>query len=337
MESRNLFDTIADHPKLAGFLACVAIAITFTPKVDVVATYIALFVAWIFGVGIITGLPFVKSRSLRRVKTLATALVLLLSLLLFAYWLPDKGSGVSVLPLLLAALLQECRVLLGFMERPWAQRCLYTSFGMILLASLQYLLREVVRIFHAQRIPNASSAGAKGFLDYKLQAEQGMANLSPIISDITKSIGKVGLLFNSAAVKISPLSSTQTQIRKIGRMAETLRQYSSKIDSKCSDLERNGEWIAEGTAGWLEWMSKQEGRGEVGQDLNAHLTAFASTLENNITIMSNYLTHVESSRGVSREMNEAIDAHISSIRRILNTTVCIRQSCLNALQLIESF
>jgi hypothetical protein len=333
MEGRKLFDIVTDHPKLAGFLAWVAIAITFTPKTSVAATVISLFAAWVFGVGMIAGLSVMKAQKFARLKILAASLALLICLLIFALWLPDKGGGTPMQSVVLIVLKREGNALLKSIGRPWAQRCLYTAFGMLLLTSIQ----SAKRIYNSRRKPKRVSLGTKGFLDYKLQAGEGMAGLTPVILDITKVVGRVSALFNSAQGRLRPHSTTQTRVREIGKIAESLRQYSSQLDSKCADLERNGEWVAEGTTGWLEWVSKQDGRRKVGQELEAHLRTFASTLLNNFGIMNDYLALIESGRGVSKEFNEVLDAHISSIRRIMNANEGIRKSCLHALQMIESF
>jgi hypothetical protein len=49
-----------------------------------------------------------------------------------------------------------------------------------------------------------------------------------------------------------------------------------------------------------------------------------------------YIGILESARGVSRDMNLALDAHIQAITRVRNANVSIWQSCTKALELIEA-
>ena len=56
-EKKSLLDLIADHPKLAGFIAFIAFAATFSPRVSGIAMWICLFAAWFFATAMIVGLP----------------------------------------------------------------------------------------------------------------------------------------------------------------------------------------------------------------------------------------------------------------------------------------
>lgn len=84
---RNPIDWIMDHPKLAGFLALLALAITFSPKASVMGTWICLSVAEGFAIAMLAG--FAKERSFPKpmiITTLASSIIGL-CLLVFGFWL----------------------------------------------------------------------------------------------------------------------------------------------------------------------------------------------------------------------------------------------------------
>lgn len=49
-----------------------------------------------------------------------------------------------------------------------------------------------------------------------------------------------------------------------------------------------------------------------------------------------YLTAVEATRGVSRDMNDAVNAHLLCIKRIRDVNEKIRKSCSDGLRILEA-
>lgn len=94
-EQRSLLDQIFDHPKSAGFLAFLALALAFSPKASLIGTWTCLIAAWIFASAMIFGIPRLRRR--QNGKTIGTVSVLLLAVVLFAfgYWLRGGDGNVA--------------------------------------------------------------------------------------------------------------------------------------------------------------------------------------------------------------------------------------------------
>lgn len=58
-------------------------------------------------------------------------------------------------------------------------------------------------------------------------------------------------------------------------------------------------------------------------------------METSLNNINFYLTAVEAIRGVSRDMNAAVNAHLISITRVRDVTAKIRKSCSDGLRHLE--
>src|SRR5437879_13815504 len=52
---RPAVDFILDHPKTAGFLAAIALAISLSPKASTMGSWICLFIALLFAIAMVVG------------------------------------------------------------------------------------------------------------------------------------------------------------------------------------------------------------------------------------------------------------------------------------------
>lgn len=82
---------ILDHPKLAGFLGAIALAVGFSPKVSGVASWICIVIAIIFGVAMLLGLG--EKQQWAKKTRLVGVVGLVAALLLFGFWLTDAKQA----------------------------------------------------------------------------------------------------------------------------------------------------------------------------------------------------------------------------------------------------
>ncbi len=85
----NLWNYVSDHPKFAGLLAFVALAVTFSPKASVMATWICLFLAWVLAVAMISGTTSLRASRYRVVYTAVLAVFLGSLFIPFGWWLTE--------------------------------------------------------------------------------------------------------------------------------------------------------------------------------------------------------------------------------------------------------
>jgi energy-coupling factor transporter transmembrane protein EcfT len=88
-EAAKWWHWILNHPKFAGFLAFVALAITFSPRASMTGTWICLGAAFVFGLLMVVGLK-------RKGDALVWIAVCLLAVSLFSFgeWLTGKKSPI---------------------------------------------------------------------------------------------------------------------------------------------------------------------------------------------------------------------------------------------------
>jgi hypothetical protein len=233
---------------LAAAMAIVLVLVEKTPGwTAILLIALAAFISYP-----IMQLPGVRKSRTRQIATLPVT-VCATMIFGFLVW-PKKGSS-------------ESRGFMGFpgalrylewlLDNAWIQRALLIALGMILLALFQ---RTAVKVSAKRKRAATPPNVEKGFLDHKMQAEDSMQKLLPILARVTKIIADVGKAMDKQAGRIiaSTTGKTRTQIEVARATANMLNKYSKKLDHECVELEQVGSSIAEGTYGWLRWVSIQE-------------------------------------------------------------------------------
>lgn len=336
MERRPVLNYIADHPKLAGFFACLAIAIAFTPKTSVIASWICLLLAWLFAVGMIAGSPLVKGKRFTRILITFASVVLFLALAAFGVWLTNQKNIAPKQPLLsliTTTVRHAWTMCLSIFSEMWVQRI----FCVVLGVALTLLCQKITtKLFLKIKRRKSSAKLDKGWLDCKAEAEESIQQLAPALGAISEIIQQIGPSFDKQRdrVMIKSSASARAQVKAIRETAKMLDRYSGKLDTRCAILERIGHSLIEGMAGWFTWLSKHQ-EGSPMPDFLKSLRLFSESLGKSVAITDQYVITIESMHGVSSDLNQAVNTHLHSIRRIRDITEKIRKVCIDSLQLFQ--
>jgi hypothetical protein len=84
---QNLWDNLTDHPKIAGALALIALAVSFSPKLSSVACWLCLFAAYILVMAAVDGSPTLLNSPHRSKLMLVVAIAFAAFVLQFGLWL----------------------------------------------------------------------------------------------------------------------------------------------------------------------------------------------------------------------------------------------------------
>ena len=84
---------VLDHPKLAGFGAAIALAVAFTPKASMLASWVCLCVAVVFGIAMLLG--FADKREWGQPSRIVSILFFLLLIVIFGIWLTDGKKTIE--------------------------------------------------------------------------------------------------------------------------------------------------------------------------------------------------------------------------------------------------
>lgn len=211
----------------------------------------------------VTQIPWIRNTRRLQVAALASmgGLVVLFGFLVWPS--TDKGNtgvahGISIargISKIFFRMLSEQRVRYG----------LCILFGMLLL-ELSHRVSRWLTILQKRKLGRRT--GAKGFLDYKMQAEEGMHRLSPKVNEISNIVVRVGISMGEYTKKVQGAwtSSARIQLKGVRRAANMLDSYSRQLDKKCDDLEQIGDSLSEGIYEWLRWISTQPNRWAVMED-----------------------------------------------------------------------
>ena len=328
--------SIFANPRLSGFLACIAIAITFATKASTPAAWVIIFIAWVFSVATVAGLPVIKHVKFAKLLVMAVSGPIAFVLFRFGCWLTGQKSS-TILRALADAVSSSwlLRIVVRALDSPWNLRVLCFATGVLSTLALQHLERR----FSAAKTKELSTKKAqKGFLDYKMQAEKSISRFPSVLGRVTKIIGEVGVSLRSQGLRAGEAlnSTTRVHLRIVRRTARMLDGYSNRLDASCDQLETVGNALTEGLHGWLKWAHKQESAVQNLQELIRALRKLFLNMETGLNGTDQYLGSVEALRGVSQEMNDAIDRHLISVTRIRDVLEGMRQSTYSTLQLFEN-
>jgi hypothetical protein len=311
--------------------AALAVILFFAEKTPI---WTALLLAFLFALlsHPITQIPWIRCARRRKLTALGFMAFLVVCFGVVVWPRADKGitgaayevSIIADIANRLLKLLAETRVRYG----------LCIVLGMLLMVFFQRVARWIAGL-HKREINSRNAE--KGFLDYKMQAEDGVNKLGPILSVITKIIIEVGRsvgehtkLLNGASK-----SSARIQVKVVQQTAKMLNGYSRKLDQECRDLERIGDSLAEGIEEWLKWMSTQPG-GMAAKEEMGSLKEMVEVMDGTLDSINSYLSSIEATRGVSRDMNIAADTHLASITRVRDAIDKIRKSGLEGLRSLDA-
>jgi len=225
--------------------------------------------------------------------------------------------------------------LLNFLARAWVAHLLWMCLGVLVLLVANSLLiatREMLE----KRLPKQTAE--KGFLNFKLQAEEAITDASPALAAITESILAVTAEMDRQAARVRRAysSSTQEQIKVTAKAARNLDKHSRRLDGKCSRLEQIGSSLEEGLHGWYTWLTKQEASKATLAELEPSLVQFCESMTFGIKATDEYMATLKDMKGVSQDLNEAVDRHIATVARIRNANNGILNACLDAIQIANN-
>jgi hypothetical protein len=203
--------------------------------------------------------------------------------------------------------------------------------GMLLLVLIQWATSRIAIRLERNK---ANSTGTKGFLDYKVQAENGILRLTPKLNEISQIISNVGCSIGRHTKRVQDASTSpaRIQLRIVRKTANMIDGYTRQLDRRGENLETIVESLAEGIEEWLKWISRQPNSGAAKQELEPLLQPFAQVMEETLRSTNTYIATVEAIHGISRDMNDAVDRHLISIKRIRDTNERMRRSCLKGLR-----
>lgn len=223
------------------------------------------------------------------------------------------------------------RAMTRLMSRPWPQRVLWVFVGALLMLVFQVLLLAA-KAYTVQR--TKSHSAEKGMLDFKLQAETAMTNLTPVINSIAEVANEVANMLGRQTndVKAASAMPTPAQLRVVSETARKLDHCSRRMAAKCSRLEIIGKQAEEGISGLFRWANAQPATNLTTPEVLTVLKQFSQSLERSLMQTMQYIAILNTCKGISREMNAALDGHIEIVTRIHNANANILTACLSALQ-----
>jgi hypothetical protein len=221
------------------------------------------------------------------------------------------------------------------MRHAWVGRAFWLFTGAFMMI---FFLVLVVALKAVRDRSIVSQQAKNGFLDYKLQAENAIISLPAALAPITAITFNVGKMIEAQTrqVQAAAQKPTVVQLRVVKRTATKLDVYSRQIHSRCSLLEGTGARLEEGMLGWFAWIKSQNELKPQLIQVIPTLQVLGSTVASTILKINDYIRSMEANKGISRDMNIALEAHIQAVTRVRDASIAIQQSCMSALRFIDA-
>jgi hypothetical protein len=215
------------------------------------------------------------------------------------------------------------------------QRCCWILLGMALLRFFQ-----LSRLFLGEAVANRRQVGIseKGFLDFKMQAEEGMGAITPVLSRMAAIQGSVAKHMSEQVLNTAKWVNepAKIQVRRVKAVAKKLHSLSTKMNVEATLLQKISDPMVEGVDGWMKWMGTRQSLDPSAREVYLPMSQFVATLNGVVDTLDGYLKTIDDLHGVSQEMNHAVDAHWASVKRIRDVTENLRNSYSRALGVLES-
>lgn len=201
----------------------------------------------------------------------------------------------------------------------------------LLLLIIISTLSVVVRRYRARSKP------AKGFLDYKNDAEVSMSALPSLTAKLTDIMSDVGAAFDKHTMTMSHSGgSTSNQLRVMKRVASQLDNYSARTAAIGITFVKTGCLLSEGLIGWSGWLKEAHpNKAALGAGFPETLRSFTGSLDTSNGQLRDYITTVRNVKGAASIMDAALDRHIHSWQAILETNIKLHNACLQTLHIID--
>jgi hypothetical protein len=176
----------------------------------------------------------------------------------------------------------------------------------------------------------------KGLLDFKQQAEIAMHQLSPTIQSITEVTIRVGCMFEKQTERIKAVGTktTNVQLKHTRQTALKLDGYSHKLTIRTSKLERVGLSLQEGLLGLVR-ISKLKGANQSELRMLApSLRSLCVSITTAVEKTDQFIAMLSLGKAYSRDLDIALDRHITEVSRVRDASLLVRNSCLQALEMM---
>jgi hypothetical protein len=155
---------------------------------------------------------------------------------------------------------------------------------------------------------------------------------------LTRIMGDVGPRITKHTQTLLRARTTEGQIKVARATSRSLDKFSARFERVGADYETIGKSLSEGLDGWTTWLG-ENATIETHPDLQeflANMRTFADTIQASNGHTQDYIDAMIGNKGVSSELDTAIDRHVISVRLILKVNSAIRNSCTEALTRFEA-
>ena len=219
--------------------------------------------------------------------------------------------------------------ILLYLKVPWIHNAYWMCVGVTTFLLIQRIAAAVAKA-GTNTIPSSKQ---RGFLDWKLQAENAMADLGPALTPIISLTERVGTTTDQLTLETRKALHypTKKQLEVTRRGAMRLDALTLRMEKCCNRLENIGSELQEGLIGWYGWIKQNDpSLGAFGES-NPSLFQLCRTMLGASQTTESFIETLENTKGISHDMNESLDRHIAVNRRILSALSNINDACLGAL------
>jgi len=182
----------------------------------------------------------------------------------------------------------------------------------------------------------------KGFLDFAVNGEKSMINITKCTVQMTKATLEIGEIMQrrteqSKSIRLSRIPGVASKIYQLTKMiARDMIQYAERLKEEQPKLHKEWEFFAENTTGLIQ-IAKIRTKKEKGKVIMFRNSMEELKSANNgaLGMIEEFLKSLKDLKGISRDVNRASDRIISVLDLIISDLVVAESYCTKIITLLD--
>lgn len=205
------------------------------------------------------------------------------------------------------------------------------AFYTLAIIFLLLVVTAMVRVVKLKRKANSQ----KGFLEYKLEAEKAMRETPEILEKLTNIMNEVTPAITAHTAALLQAGSTEAQLKVSKQVAVSFNRYSLRIDRFGKKCMKNGSLLSEGLLGWSIWIRENRPPKASFGNFPDLLRGLSKSIGISNESLAVYINAIVAAKGMSSNLNSAIDKYKESWVVVLETNKRVFDACNKAVEIFD--
>ncbi len=198
----------------------------------------------------------------------------------------------------------------------------FSACGILIVTSLLLISIKSRRLNAIEERRSAKFASSeKGFLDHQLNLTQAIKEFQKVLNEIGAEIGRSGTAAGKIGKKFALAGNNARFAHRAASVgAARLDKHAIRMERALTKFEGTVSLMIESTAGFLGWITPTtEAEKQPLIETRSSLVSLIELTQNSVSTTETYRNGLLKVKGISQEMNSAINRQVSVIDVVIAT------------------